>query len=148
MILEKIKEDLKNALKTKDELRIATLRFLLSSIHNKEIEKKQELTDEEIIPLIQKQIKERKESIEAFRKGKREDLASKEEKELEILSSYLPQQASEEEVFKAVKESIEKVGAKGVKDFGVVMKEVMARLRGRVDGSKLAEKVREELSKS
>lgn len=146
MLLEKIQSDLKEALKAKDEVEISTLRFLLSSIHNREIElrvEKKTLTDEEVIKVIQRQVKERKESIEAFKKGKREDLVRKEQKELQILSNYLPQQISEKEMKKMVEDVIKEIGATGPSDFGKVMGAVMLRARGRAEGEVVARIVKE-----
>lgn len=146
MLLEKIQSDLKEALKAKDEVEISTLRFLLSSIHNREIElrvEKKTLTDEEVIKVIQRQVKERKESIEAFKKGKREDLVKKEQKELQILSNYFPQQISEKEMKKMVEDVIKEIGATGPSDFGKVMGAVMLRARGRAEGEVVARIVKE-----
>lgn len=150
MLLEKIKNDLKAALKEKDELVVSTLRFLLSAIHNKEIElkKRGKLSDEEVIGVIRKQVKEHQESIEAFQKGKREDLVEKEKKELAILNKYLPQQLSSKELKKIIKEVIGETGAVGEKDFGKVMGVVMGEVKGRAEGKTVAEVVKQQLSKT
>ena len=103
-LLEKIKNDLNRALKAKKAAEVSVLRFLLADIHNREIEKKGELTDEEVVAAIRKQIKLRKESVAEFKKGKREDLARKEGSEIEILSKYLPQTLSPEEIEKLAQE--------------------------------------------
>lgn len=149
MLLEKIKTDLKTALKEKDEVTISTLRFLLAGIHNKEIElkKRGKLTDEEVVAVIRQQIKQRQESIEAYKKGKRDDLVEKEKKELGILSKYLPQQPSSKELEKIIKETIEEVGAKGPADFGKVMGAVMGKVKGRAEGKIVAETVKKLLTK-
>lgn len=146
MILEKIKSDLKESLREKDDLRVSTLRFLLSALHNREIEKRKDLTDEDVIAVLQKQTKERKESIEAFKKGGRDDLVQKEQAELEILNKYLPQQISEEELGKIIDEVIKESGATGPADFGKVMGGVMGRVKGRVDGSLVVEVVKKILN--
>lgn len=148
MILEQLKVDLNEALKARDEIRVSVLRFLLSAIHNQEIQKQQELSDEEVIAVIQKQVKERRESIEAFQKGGRKDLVGKEEAELDILSKYLPQQLSEEEVKNLVTEVIRETDAGSPADFGRVMGTVMGKVKGRAGGELIAKFVKEQLSKS
>jgi len=162
MLLEKIKNDLKEALKAKDEARVSTLRFLLSAIHNKEIvlrcasacakatagKQVESLKDEEVIGVIQKQIKQRKESIEAFKTGKRDDLVKKEQGELEILNNYLPQQISQGELTKVVEEEILEIGATGPGDFGKVMGGVMAKVKGQAEGQIVAKIVKEKLGQS
>lgn len=148
MLLEKIKTDLKTALKEKDEATISTLRFLLAAIYNKEIElkKRGKLTDDEVTGVIRQQIKQHQESIEAYQKGKREDLVKKEKQELAILRKYLPQELSPEELEKIVKETIEEIGAKSPADFGKVMGVVVGKVKGRVEGKVVAETVKRELS--
>jgi uncharacterized protein YqeY len=137
---EKIRNDLKKALKEKDLVRISVLRFLLSQIQNKEIElnKRNRLSDEEVVAVIRKQAKERQESIEAYRQGNRDDLVKKEEGELKILNTYLPQLLSSEELEKIVSQTIEEIGAKGAEDFGKVMGAVMEKVKGRADGQMVA----------
>lgn len=146
MLLEKIQSDLKEALRAKDVIKVSTLRFLLSTIHNKQIELQKELTDEDVIDVIQKQIKERKESIEAFKMGKRDDLVRKEEAELKILNNYLPQQLTQEEIKKIAEEVIKEIGATGPADFGKVMGAVMGRVKGQTEGEMVAKIVKESLS--
>ncbi len=152
MLLEKIKNDLKQALKAKDEARVSTLRFLLSAIHNKEIALRcaqgKNLPDEEVVEVIRQQVKLRKESIEAFKTGKRDDLVKKEQGELEILNNYLPQQISQGELTKVVEEEILETGATGPRDFGKVMGEVMAKVKGQAEGQKVAKIVKEKLGQS
>lgn len=105
MLKQKLQQEQINALKAKESVKVNILRYILSKIKNKEIEKKEELTDEEIIIIIKKIVKELKESIEAFKKGKREDLVKESEKQLEIASLYLPKELSDEQI----KEEIEKI---------------------------------------
>ncbi len=147
MILDKINEDYKNAVKDKDEVKRETLNMLKSAIKYREIELRssgKELTEEEVISVIQKEIKKRKEAIELYEKGGRGDLVSKEKRELEILESYLPKQLSEEEIENIIKEVINSVGATSPSDIGKVMKEVMPKVKGRADGS-LVKKIAENL---
>lgn len=141
---EKIKIDLKKALKEKDTKRVSVLRFLLSAIHNREIElnKRGELKDEETVGVIRLQVKQHRESIEAYRKGKREDLARKEEEELEILNTYLPQQISDEELEKIIIKTLKEVKATGPADFGKVMGQVIKKVKGRAEGKIIAETVK------
>jgi uncharacterized protein YqeY len=150
MLHQKIVDDLKAVLKSGDSFRTNTLRFLLSSLHNKEIEKKGRgleptLSDDEAIEVLSREAKKRKEASEAYKKGNRKDLAQKETKELEIIEKYLPEQLTEEEIKKTVKTAIEKVGAKEIKDFGRVMAETMKALKGKADASLVSEIVKSKL---
>ncbi len=142
---QRIMEDMKEAMKAKDTARVSTLRLLLSEIKNKEIDKRGELSDDEVLAVIQKAVKQRRESIEQYKKAGREDLAEKESKELEILESYLPQPLTEEELEAIIDEAIKEVGATSPRDMGKVMKVVMPKVRGRADGKVVNQKVREKL---
>ncbi|MCJ7804594.1 GatB/YqeY domain-containing protein [Patescibacteria group bacterium] len=142
MLIEKIQKDLVEALKSKSGLVVSTLRLLLSEIHNREIEKQAKVTDEDVMAVIRKEVKQRQEAIEAYEKGGRQDLADKEKQESEILSNYLPQEMSTTELEKITKEVINEVGASGPGDFGKVMGVVMGRVKGRIDGAKVAEAVK------
>lgn len=145
MIIEKIKEDLTIALKEKKEINISVLRMAISAILNKEIEKRGtseegKMTDEEVQAVIFSEIKKRRDSVESFEKGGRNDLAEKEKEEIDILMSYMPKEMTEEEIRKIVKEIV-----KNHKDIGSVMKEVVPKTKGRADGSLVARIVKEEL---
>lgn len=142
MLIEKIQKDLVEALKSKSGLVVSTLRLLLSEIHNREIEKQAKVTDEDVMAVIRKEVKQRQEAIEAYEKGRRQDLADKEKQESEILSNYLPQEMPTTELEKITKEVINEVGASGPGDFGKVMGVVMGRVKGRIDGAKVAEAVK------
>lgn len=146
MIQETIENDLKAAQKQKEVLSVSVLRLALAAIHNQEIEKKEKLTDEEVVKVLRNEVKQRKESIEAFRKGKREELVSKEEEELKILSKYLPQELSVEELEKITSEVISSPGACPLSDFGKVMGQVMERVKGRGDGAVVAKVVKDRLA--
>lgn len=139
---QKIEEAIITALKAHQELVVSTLRMLMAGIINAEIAKQKELTDEEVIEVIQKEVKNRRESISAFKVGNREDLATKEAKELEILSQYLPAQMSQEELKKIVAEVIDQLKAKP-QDFGKVMGAAMAKVKGKADGGQVSAIVRE-----
>jgi len=143
---ERLKADMKEAMKAKDKVKLSTIRMINSLIKNAEIEKRGELTDEEIIQLLMKYAKQRKESIEMYEKGGRQDLVEKEKAELAVVESYLPKQMSEEEIREVVKQTIEEVGASSVKDMGKVMKAVMPKVKGRADGSVVNRIVKELLS--
>ncbi len=140
-----IEEDMKGALKSKDTLRLQTIRFLLSQIKNKEIDARRELQDEEIYKIIMTLVKQRKESIEIFEKAGRIELLEKEKKELEILESYLPKMLTDDEIEKMVEEVIKEINANGLKDLGKVMKALMPKVSGRADGSKINEIVKKKL---
>lgn len=148
MLLEQVREELSAALKAREQDKVRTLRFLLSEIHNLETAKYPPekgglpatgLPDEDVLLAIQKLVKTHKESIAAFNAGKRQDLVEKETRELEMLQKYLPSQLSEEEIRKTVEEA----KARGFTDFGQIMKEVMAKLRGGADGSMVAKVVKD-----
>ena len=152
MLHQKIVDDLKGAMKAGQEFEVGVFRFLLASLHNKEIEKKGKglestLSDDEAIEVLSREAKKRKEAIEAYEKGNRTDLAQKETKELEIIEKYLPEQLSEEEIEKIITAAIKKTGAVTVKDFGKVMGVCMKKLSGKADGSSVNKIVKEEMSK-
>jgi len=117
--------------------------MVLAAIMNKELAKAKEITSEEIMEILFLEAKKRRESISAFEKGNRQDLVEKEKKELAILQKYLPEQMSEEELKKIVRQVIEKTGAKGIKEMGKVMKEIASQIKGRADGSLVSKIVKE-----
>lgn len=144
MLLKKIDADLKAAMKEKDQARLTALRMLKTAIGNKAIELKVDaLDDSKIISLIRQDVKRHLDSIEQFKKGSRVDLAAKEEAELKVLKSYLPKEASPDEIKEAVQKSIEETNAEGKKDFGKVMKLAMEKLKGGADGKAVSSMVNE-----
>jgi uncharacterized protein YqeY len=143
---EDIEQDLKKALKEKDQFRVSVLRMLLSALSYKEIDKKRPLTEDEFHGVVKTLIKQHMESIESFRKGHRDDLAEKEEKELSILMVFVPEQLSEAQVLGEVEAAVEALGAKDQRDMGKVMRFLMEKLSSRVDGKVLSEMVRKRLS--
>lgn len=147
-MLEKIKADLTIALKSGDTFKAGALRYLLSAIHNAEIAKGKdaELSEAELVAILQKQAKERQESIEAYQKGGRSDLVAKEQKELELIKAYLPEQMGEEEVRALAKEAIKETGATGLQEMGQVMGVVMPKVKGKADGPLVSKIVRDLLS--
>ena len=147
MLNDKIEDDLKQAMKNKDAVKVSTLRFLKAAMLNTKIEKRQELTEEDIIVAIKRQIKERNDSTEEFKKGNRQDLVDKETAELNILKSYLPEELNQEQLLDIVKEAIAEAGATSVKDMGRVMKIAMVKAKGSSDGKTLSAIVNKELCK-
>ncbi len=146
MLYEKITKDYLKAVKDKNSFRSEVLNFLRSAIKYKEIdmrEKGKELTDEDIIDVINKEIKKRREAIELYKKGERFDLSEKEEREIKILEEYLPEQISYDELKEILKRIIEEVEAKDIKDLGKVMKSAMQELRGKTDGERIRKVVEE-----
>jgi hypothetical protein len=143
---DEISAALKDAMRAKDEAKLASLRLVLTAIKNKEKEVRRSLEDQEVIALISTQIKQRKESIDQYRKAEREDLVQAEERELKVLEGYMPEQLSAEEMSQALDEVISEVGAVSMKDMGKVMKAAMAKLAGRADGRAINEMVKEKLS--
>ena len=149
MLLEKtIAEDLKKAMKARDELRTSCLRMLKTSIKNMQVEKGRTLKDEEIHGVISSLVRKGKEAAGEFRKAGRDDLAAKEDQEVEIIYAYLPEQLSSEEIEKALKGMIDEVSADGLKDLGKLMKVAMGRFAGRAQGKEVNEIARKLLSRA
>ena len=147
MLEEKILEDYKQALKAKDAEKVSTISFLRSQMKNLAIDKRQNaLTDEDVISVLRKLVKQRRDSIEQFKAGNRQDLVEKEAKELEILLAYLPQQVSDEKMKEIIEEVVRATGATSIQDMGKVMKELMAKFAGRSDNKLVSELVRQRLT--
>jgi uncharacterized protein YqeY len=145
-LVQRVAEDLKSAMKAKDEFRTSSLRMLKTSLKNAQVEKMHELTDEEAQSVVASLVRKGQEAAAEFRKGNREDIALKEEGEIRIYYEYLPQQLSPAEIEKAIREIIGDLAATGVKDVGKVMKAAMQRLAGRVQGKEVNEIARRLLS--
>ena len=144
---ERIDADLKEAMRSKDELGTSVLRMLKSAVKYKEVEPGgHALDDAGVVGVIQTQIKQRRDSVEQFRAGGRPELAEKEEKEIARLQSYLPAQLSSDELRAEVRAAIAQVGAKGPKDMGAVMKALMPKVQGRAEGKAVSEAVKAELT--
>ncbi|HET6488696.1 MAG TPA: GatB/YqeY domain-containing protein, partial [Syntrophales bacterium] len=131
---EKIDSEMVAAAKAKDSLKLGAIRMIKTSLHNKEIDAKRELKEEEILQTLAAIVKQRKDSIEQFKAGKRQDLVDKEEYELKVVQAFMPQQMSAEEVEAEVVKAIAEAGAASVKDMGKVMKVLMPRVTGKADG--------------
>ena len=131
---DRISEDMKEAMKAHEKDRLAVIRMVRSAIRQTEIDGKKELDDEGVIAVISKELKMRKDSLEEFGKGGREDLVEKTRAEIEVLLPYLPEQLSEEEVKAMVEDAVKETGAASVKDMGKVMGVLMPKVKGRADG--------------
>ncbi len=147
-LFRKITDDLTSAMKARDELRVSCLRMLKTGIKNRQIEKGAPLEDDEIGAIISSQVRRGRESAEEYRRGNRDDLAGKEEKEIEILSGYLPEQLSSDKIEEIVKDVITELSAESLRDMGRVMKSAMSRTGGRAQGNKVSEIVKRLLSQS
>ena len=165
MLKNKLKEELVLALKMHDEMKRVVFGSLLAVVGSKEIEKRSatvkkdpsisfdellkasELSDDEVVQLIQSEVKKRKEAIDFYEKGGREDLAKKENAELKILNAYLPEQLSEEDLTNIVKDTISELGIKDVKEMGKAINSVMQKVKGGAQGGEVSRIVREEISK-
>jgi uncharacterized protein len=144
---EKIQSHLSDAMRSKDQLRLSVLRMMKTAVKNKEVEKMKPLEEAEVIAVLNTLVKQRKDSVEQFRKGSREELAQKEESEIKIIEEYLPAAASDDEIRRAVEEAVQETGAASMKDMGKVMKATMSRLAGKtVDGSRVSQFVKEKLT--
>jgi uncharacterized protein len=141
-----IEEGLKEALKKRDALRVSVLRMLLAATKNKEVEKIRTLSVDEFYSLVKTSINQHLDSIESFKKGQRLELAEKEEKELLILKEFLPSQLTEEEITREIEEAVKTVDARSQKDMGKVIKFLMEKFPGRVDGKVLSKMVLTRLS--
>ncbi len=144
---QRLGDDLKAAMKSSDSLKTSVLRMVKAAIKNKQVEKRKDLSDEEIISVISTLTKQRRESIDLFSKGGREELAEKERQELAMLQLYLPGQLSPEDLDRIIMEAINESSAEGVKDIGKVMRLIMPRVQGAADGKVVNQRVKELLEK-
>lgn len=143
---KKLMEDLKTSMKNKDTIRKNTITLVRAAIKQIEVDQRREVSDEEIVEIISKQLKERRLSIEDFEKGNRQDLIDTNNKEIDILLNYLPKQLSEDEVEKIVDDTIKELGASSMKDIGLVMKGVMPKVKGKTDGNIVSKIVKDKLN--
>jgi uncharacterized protein YqeY len=143
---DRLVEEMKQAMKSSDKLRLSTIRMIRTAVKNKEIEQRKPLDDEGIIRVIQGMVRKSEESVEQFKAGGRMDLVEKETKEIETMKSYLPQPLSREEVLTVIDQTIEETQATSLKDLGKVMKSLMPKLGGKVDGALVNQWVKERLS--
>jgi uncharacterized protein YqeY len=142
-LLQRLDGDLKTALRESDKLKLSAIRMVKAAVKNQQIEKGRDLSDEEIQSVISTLAKQRRESIEQFSKGGREDLADQERRELAVLQSYMPEQLSPAELDKIILQAIQESSAESEKDMGKVMKVLMPRVRGVADGKIVNSRVKE-----
>ncbi|NOY61386.1 MAG: GatB/YqeY domain-containing protein [Calditrichaeota bacterium] len=145
-IFEKLTSDMKDAMKAGDKERLSTIRLLRGQIKDAAIDKRDDLDEEEEIVILSNAAKKRRESIKIYSEAGRDDLAGKEQRELDVIQSYLPQQLSAEEIEKIVDEAIEETGAQSMKDMGRLMGAIMPTVQGRADGKQINEMIRQKLS--
>lgn len=143
---EELLNELKVAMREKDEVKKNTITLLRAAILQVEKDTQKELSSEEMLAIVAKEVKKRKESIEDYKKAERQDIVETLEKEIEILSKYLPKQLSKEEIEALVEESIKKVGAENQRQMGLVMQDLKAKIAGKADGKIVSQIVREKLS--
>jgi uncharacterized protein YqeY len=143
---ERIENEVKDALKAQDKERLSTLRMLLNAIKNERIRSGEEVDEETFLGLVRKGIKQRRESSDQYRQGNRPELAEKEEREAELLQTYLPPEVDEAEIQAAIREFIESEGLTGPRDMGKVMHEMLHRFAGRADGGTISRLARETLT--
>ena len=145
-LYDRLSEDLKRAMKDRDQLRMDVIRMMKAALLNKELELKKDLDDAEMSRVMTTLVKQRREAVEQYQKANRADLAGKELKEIDIIQGYLPQALSQEDIVRLVESTILETGAKGPKDMGTVMKAAMAKLTGQtIDGKQLSELVKSKL---
>jgi uncharacterized protein len=143
---QQLAEDLKTAMRNKDKLRKDVVILIRSSIKQVEVDEHRDCTDDDVMNVIMKQVKQRKDALEAFKQGQRDDLVEQTEAEIGILAEYLPKQLTEEELAVIVKDAVEETGAQSVKDMGRVMTLVMEQTKGKADGKTVNQLVRRHLS--
>jgi len=144
---DRIQSDIADAMRSKDNLKLGVLRMMKTAVKNKEVEKMKALEEGEVFAVLNSLVKQRKDSVDQFRKGGREDLATKEESEIKVIELYLPAAASDEDIQRAIAEAIQETGASSMKDMGKVMKATQARLAGKTaDGSRVSQMVKEKLA--
>jgi uncharacterized protein YqeY len=143
---EKVNKEMVLAAKAQDRIRLSALRMAKNGLHNLEIDLKRELSEAEFLQLLSSMVKQRKDSIEQFKKGGRTDLVEKELAELQVIEEFLPSQLSGEDIDAAITETIHEVGATDIRDMGKVMKILIPKLTGRADGKAVGEKVKARLS--
>ncbi len=141
-IRQQIDDDIKEAMKARDKVRLSTLRFVAAKIKQREVDERKELSDEEVLAVLVKQVKQHRESIEQYQQGGREDLAQKEQVELDQLQGYLPQPLSAEEIVTLITDAIANSGAAQVSDMGKVMAILKPKIQGRADMKQISQQVR------
>jgi uncharacterized protein YqeY len=145
-IKQRISDDVKNTMRNKDKERLATLRMITAAIKQKEVDERADLDDGQVLAVLDKMAKQHRDSIEQYQKAGRDDLVAKETSELEVVTSYLPEQLSEEKIRQIIKETIEATGASSMQDMGKLMGQLKPRLQGRADMGKVSGLIKQALS--
>ena len=143
---EKLLSNMKEAMKSKDSVKLGTVRSVISAVKNQEIELKKELSEEEILTIVSREVKKRKEASVLYEKGNRPELKDKEIQEMKILQTYLPEQVSERDLRRRIQEVIAETGAEGMKDFGKIMKTLVPEFKGKADNGLIKELANEYLN--
>jgi len=144
---DRIQADIADAMRGKEMLKLSVLRMMKAAVKNKEVEKMKTLDEAEVLAVFNSLVKQRKDSIDQFRKGGREELAQKEEAEIKVIEQYLPASASDDDIRQAIEEAIQETGATSMKDMGKVMKATQMRLAGKtVDGARVSQMVKGKLA--
>lgn len=136
-LIERLTEDMKLAMKAKDQVRLSVIRMVRAAIKNAEIEKGRPLTDDDVITVLHRELKQRRDSLHEFEKAGRQDLVDKVNAEIEVLTQYLPAQLSDEELLELIRNAVQEVGATSKKDLGNVMRVLMPKVKGRADGKRV-----------
>ncbi|MDG1928964.1 MAG: GatB/YqeY domain-containing protein [Nitrospinaceae bacterium] len=143
---EKLLSNMKEAMKSKDSVKLGTVRGVISAVKNQEIDLKKDLSEEEILTIVSREVKKRKEAAVLYEKGNRPELKDKEIQEMKILQTYLPEQVSEKDLRRRIQEVIAETGAEGMKDFGKIMKTLVPEFKGKADNSLIKELANEYLN--
>ena len=143
---EKLLSNMKEAMKSKDSVKLGTIRGVISAVKNQEIDLKKELSEEEILTIVSREVKKRKEASVLYEKGNRPELKDKEIQEMKILQTYLPEQVSEKDLRHRIQEVIAETGAEGMKDFGKIMKTLVPEFKGKADNGLIKELANEYLN--
>ena len=143
---EELLSNMKEAMKSKDSVKLGTVRGVISAVKNQEIDLKKELSEEEILTIVSREVKKRKEAAVLYEKGNRPELKDKEIQEMKILQTYLPEQVSEKDLRRRIQEVIDETGAEGMKDFGKIMKTLVPEFKGKADNSLIKELANEYLN--
>ena len=136
---EKLLSDMKKAMKSKDSLKLGTIRSVIAAVKNQEIDLRKDLDEEDVLTIVSREVKKRKEAASLYKKGRRPELEDKEIQEMKILQTYLPEQVSEEDLRQRIQQVIEETGAEGMKDFGKIMKTLVPEFKGKADNALIKE---------
>ena len=136
---EKLLSDMKEAMKSKDSLKLGTIRSVIAAVKNQEIDLRKDLDEEDVLTIVSREVKKKKKAASLYKKGRRPELEDKEIQEMKILQTYLPEQVSEEDLRQRIQQVIEETGAEGMKDFGKIMKTLVPEFKGKADNALIKE---------